>query len=84
MESTPLAKMTGTILELYAIDGTSLISSAQSSGFGEKSQLFWTADRDDQVYLRVRHVDGKVAGNIVSYQLRINRFIQNFLPIIQN
>jgi hypothetical protein len=30
MESTPLAKMTGTILELYAIDGTSLISSAQS------------------------------------------------------
>jgi hypothetical protein len=84
MESTPLAKMTGTILELYAIDGTTMISSVQSSGFGEKSQLIWTSDRDDQVYLRVRHVDGKVAGNIVSYQLRINRFIQNFLPIIQN
>ncbi|MES0361164.1 MAG: choice-of-anchor J domain-containing protein, partial [Anaerolineales bacterium] len=84
MESTPLAIMTGTILELYAIDGTTLISSAQSSGFGDKSQLIWTADRDDQVYLRVRHLDGKVAGNIVAYQLRINRFLQNFLPIIQN
>ncbi|MFC1923020.1 peptidoglycan DD-metalloendopeptidase family protein [Chloroflexota bacterium] len=84
MESTPQAIMTGTILELYAIDGTTLISSAQSSGFGDKSQLIWTADRDDQVYLRVRHLDGKVAGNIVAYQLRINRFLQNFLPIIQN
>ena len=84
MESTPLAKMTGSILELYAIDGTTLISSVQSGGFGEVSRLIWTADRDEQVYLRVRHLDGRVAGNIVTYKLRINRFLQNFLPILQN
>ena len=84
MESIPLAPMTGAILELYAPDGTTLLSSAQPIGFGEESQIIWTSDRDDLVYLRVRHLDGKVAGNIISYQLRINRFIQNFLPIIRN
>jgi hypothetical protein len=84
MESTPLAPMTGTIQELYAADGTTLIAASQSSEFGEKSYLIWTSDRNDQVYLRVRHLNGKVAGNIVSYKLRINRFLQNFLPVIQN
>jgi len=82
IESTPLTEMTGTILELYASDGTTLITASQSQSFGEKSRIIWTSDRQGQVYLRARHLDGAIAGNIVSYKLKVNRFLPIFLPFI--
>ncbi|MBE9474632.1 MAG: hypothetical protein IMY85_07045, partial [Chloroflexi bacterium] len=81
--SIPLSDMTGAILELYAADGTTLITSAQSNMIGEKARIIWTSDRTDQVYLRVRHLDGNIAGNIVSYELKINNFWPIFLPLIR-
>lgn len=83
LESIPLSEATGTILELIAADGTSLITSAQSSSMGEKSRILWSSDRDDKVYLRIRHLDGRVAGNIISYQLKIDNFVPIFLPFIR-
>jgi hypothetical protein len=82
IESTPLTELTGTILELYASDGTTLITAVQSQSFGEKSNLIWISDRQGQVYLRSRHLDGAIAGNIVSYQLKVNKFLPIFLPFI--
>ena len=82
IESYPLAAMTGTILELYSSDGNTLILSTQSETPNGKSRIIWTSDRSGIVYLRVRHSDGAVAGNIVAYQLKVNKFLPSFMPFI--
>jgi hypothetical protein len=82
IESTPLSESTGTILELYGSDGTTLITSSQSQDYGEKVRIIWTSDRNGPVYLRSRHLDGAIAGNVVSYQLKVNKFLPIFLPFI--
>jgi hypothetical protein len=83
VESIPLSDMTGTILELYAANATTLLATAQSNILGENVRIIWTSDRDDLVYLRVRHLDGNIAGNVVSYQLMVYRYSPVFLPILQ-
>ncbi|UCD43383.1 MAG: peptidoglycan DD-metalloendopeptidase family protein [Chloroflexota bacterium] len=82
IESNPLSEVTGTILELYAADGTTLISSSQSKDYDEKVRIIWTSDRNGLIYLRTRHLDGAIAGNIVSYKLKVNKFLPIFLPFI--
>ncbi len=82
IESTPLSEVTGTILELFASDGTTLISSTQSPDLGDIARIIWKSDRDGQVYLRVSHTEGAIAGNIVSYQLKVSKFLPIFLPFI--
>ncbi len=82
IESSPLSKVTGIILELFDSDGATLIASTQSLDMGEKARIIWTSDRNEQVYLRARHINGAIAGNIVSYQLKVNKFQPIFLPLI--
>ena len=82
MESIPLSDMTGTILELYAADGATLLTTIQSSTLGMSARIIWTSDRDDLVYLRVRHLDGNIAGNVVSYRLNVYEYKPVFLPIV--
>ena len=82
LESRPTGAVTATILELYASDGTTMLASSQSAGFNEISRIIWTADRSGKVYLRARHTDGRIAGNIVSYQLKVNKYLPIFLPFI--
>jgi hypothetical protein len=82
IESTPQSEVTGTILELFASDGTTLISSTQSPDLGDIARIIWKSDRDGQVYLRVSHTEGAIAGNIVSYQLKVSKFLPIFLPFI--
>jgi len=74
--------MTASILELYQSDGTTMITAIQPEEFGESSRIIWTSDRDGLVYLRVRHLDGKVAGNIVSYLLNVSKYHPMFFPLI--
>jgi hypothetical protein len=83
IESIPLSDVTGAILELYSADSTTLITSAQSVMIGDKARIIWTSDRTDLVYLRVRHLDGNIAGNIVSYDLKVDYFLPIFFPFIR-
>ena len=74
--------MTAASLDLFAGDGTTIIAGNEPSDFGESTQIIWKSDRDDQVYLRARHLDDAVAGNIVSYRLSVNEQLQVFLPLV--
>jgi len=74
--------MSASIIELYASDGTTLVTSAQSGGLNQNSRIIWNSDRDGIVYLRIRHLDGRIAGNIVTYQLNVIKFLPIFLPFI--
>ena len=82
MESIPTADMTASVLELYASDGTTLLATAQAAELNKNSRIIWTSDRSGIVYLRSRHLDGRIAGNLVTYQLKVNKFLPIFLPFV--
>lgn len=82
MESIPTADMTASIIELYASDGTTLIATSQPEDLNGFSRIIWVSDRSGIVYLRVRHLDGRIAGNTVTYQLKVNNFLPIFMPFV--
>jgi hypothetical protein len=79
--SSALAENTAAMISLYASDGSTLIAEATASDFGRHTSLPWRATQDGWVYIRIRHIDGRVAGNSVTYIIRI--FDQVFfMPLI--
>lgn len=82
IQSTPLADMTTASLDLFAEDGTTLLAQDQPAKFGEKANITWKADHNGHVYVRSRHFDGAVLGNIVSYQLSVSEQMKMYLPIV--
>jgi len=44
--------------------------------------LEWRAAIDMTVYLKITHLDGRVAGNAVTYQLWSRQGFPIFLPIV--
>jgi len=69
------------VIQLYASDGTTLLAEESPAQFGASSQLNWTATQDGVVYVRLRHLDGRVVGNGVGYQVRVARAVIYF-PLI--
>jgi hypothetical protein len=72
-----------TIISLFAENGETLLAEAQPAGFGRNTFLVWTSDRDGLVYLRLRHLDGRVIGNDVGSTFSVKTGTLTFLPIIQ-
>ncbi len=66
---------------MYAANGASLLASASSTNWAQPAVMYWQSDRNELVYLRMRHVDGRVIGNDVTYQLLVGDNLA-FLPLI--
>ncbi len=72
IRTIPLAdSAAATAVELYAADGNTLLASTSPDEFGEETWLIWTADFTGNAYLRLHHIDDRVAGDDVSYQVRV-------------
>ncbi len=71
-----------TMISLYAQDGTSLLKESVPKEFGDNTYLIWTSDRDELVYLRFRHVDGRVIGTSVASMISVHTGTLTFLPIL--
>lgn len=71
---------TATIIDLYAQDGSTLLAEAVPATFGATTTLVWTSDRDEQVYLRFRHSDGRVIGNDVGSTISVKTGLWTYLP----
>ena len=69
-------------LRLYAADGTTLLREVKPAQFGEITQLFWETNTDSTVYLQVTHLDGRVAGDEVTYKLMIRQGYHINMPLI--
>jgi hypothetical protein len=82
LQGVPLASSTAVILELYAVNGTTQLAQASAAGFGENVQIAWTSDRTGRVYLRARHLDGRVIGNAVTFQIVVREDYKLFLPVL--
>jgi hypothetical protein len=73
---------TVTEISLFADDGTTLIAKSSPPGFGSNTFLMWTPDHDQTVYLRLRHLDGRVIGTQVSSTVVVKTGFISFIPII--
>jgi hypothetical protein len=72
----------GAILELYAANGTTLLAQASATGFGMSAQIKWISDRQGEIYLRIRHLDGRVIGSGVSYRLEVREDFRTYLALV--
>lgn len=74
---------TATVISLFAQDGTSLLAEAAPIKFGNNTYVIWTSDRDELVYLRFRHVDGRVIGTNVASTISVRTGTFTYLPLIK-
>jgi hypothetical protein len=82
IHSQPLIGSAAAVLELYAEDGTTLLAQHNPGDFDLPSHVGWFTDRDRTLYLRIRSIDGRVAGDLVRYQLSIQTGLPIYLPMI--
>jgi len=74
-------------LELYSQAsgggaGALLVQSAPG-GVGEASRLYYQAPADGVVLLRIRHLDGRVAGSSVTYEVQARQAKLLYFPVIR-
>jgi hypothetical protein len=78
----PLVESAAVEISLYASDGKTLLEVDTPASFGEPTSLDWVATHDELVYLKLQHLDGRVAGSDVSYQLTVYKGHIKFFPIV--
>jgi hypothetical protein len=77
----PKSEQAAVVLRLYASDGVTLIKEVAPVEFGRSTNLEWIADYDGIVYLQMLHIDGRVIGSIVEYQVIMREGYMIFLPL---
>ncbi len=72
------------VIGRYAEDGSTLLQQVVPTGFGTPTIMVWEAAQDGDVYLKLRHLDGAVAGSAVTYQVsyQVDTGSILYLPII--
>ncbi len=84
LETGNLGFTTDTVLTLYDSDGTTVLAENDDIAYPDNlaSRVAWIAQKDGWLYARVRHWDGRIAGNAVTYTLRLEEGYRVYLPII--
>lgn len=70
-----------TVLTLYASDGTTVLAENDDISDSIASRIEWIAQQDGWLYARVRHYDSRIAGNAVTYVLRLEQGYRVYLPL---
>ena len=71
-----------TVISLYAQDGTNLLVESFPRKFGDSTNLIWTSDRDGPIYLRFRHLDGRVIGTNVASTISVQTVTLTYFPLL--
>jgi hypothetical protein len=82
IDSLANSPQTTSIMSLFAQDGVTLLSESVPSIFGSHTSIMWTSDRTAQVYIRLRHLDGRVIGSDVSSSLSVKTGNWIFMPFM--
>ncbi|MDX1437961.1 MAG: hypothetical protein R3335_14205, partial [Anaerolineales bacterium] len=78
----PIAPSTAAAIEIYAADGTTLLSGGAAHSFGGLASAGWTATSNQPYLIKVSHIDSAVAGDAVSYLLWIDEGFELTLPSV--
>lgn len=83
LETGDLGFTTDTVLTLYDSDGTTILAENDDIAYPTNlaSRIEWIAQRDGWLYARVRHWDNRIAGNAVTYTLRLEGVYKVYLPL---
>ena len=83
--AVPQDASAASVLELYDAAGSAgtLLASSSPAEFGETSLLSWLPAENGPVFLRMRHLDGRVAGDGVKYLILVRQGPPVFLPMMR-
>jgi len=82
VQTSNLATGVDTILQIYKLDGVTLLASDDNSGGGKASRLVWLAPQSGTYFLRVSQAAGSAYGCSATYQISANQVYPIFLPMI--
>jgi hypothetical protein len=85
IQVTPLAENAAATISLYTSDGVTLTLQAEATptDFGQSTWLEWFPSKSEIAYIRLRHPDGRVAGNTVAYEVRVVENYPVYLPVVR-
>jgi hypothetical protein len=78
-----LAAGMDTVLQVYDIDGVTLLASDDNSGGGKASRLIWQAPQTGTYFVRVSQAPGRAFGCNAAYQLSVTQGFDSFFPMIK-
>jgi murein DD-endopeptidase MepM/ murein hydrolase activator NlpD len=84
VSATPTDESAAVVIEIYASDGTTPLTSRVSSpDYGMSTAIAWFAPANGVNYIRLRHVNGDVIGNATLYAVQVGEAKLLFLPLIR-
>jgi hypothetical protein len=84
VSAIPLSESAAMRIELYAGDAATLLAQDVPQDFGLTSSVLYRAVQATTLYVRVRHLDGRVIGEGTFYRLRLVIGVPIFLPLLLN
>jgi len=82
VQTSNLAVGVDTIVEVYDLDGVTLLASDDNSGGGWTSYLEWQAPLDGIHFVRVTQASGSICGCDATYELSVKQIPQLYLPLV--
>lgn len=82
LRGTPTHAASALAFGLYAADGVTLLRMSAAERFGDATVLVWRAPASSVYFVEVRHIDPRVAGDDVTYALRLEPGNALFLPLL--
>ena len=84
VETDELGPTADTVLTLYDADGATVLAENDDIAYPENlaSRIEWTAPSDGWVYVRVRHWNESIAGDAVTYVVRLQEGYRLHLPML--
>lgn len=82
VQTSNLASGVDTIVQVYDLDGVTVLASDDNSGGGKASRLTWQAQMSGTYFIRVSRAAGGVYGCSATYQLSVSQSAPLFLPLI--
>jgi len=82
IQTSSLAVGVDTVIEVYDLDGVTLLASDDNSGEGVASRLEWQALLDGTYFIRVVQASGSTYGCNATYGLNVTQVYQRYLPLV--
>jgi hypothetical protein len=79
----PLGTAAAAKIDLYASNGVTLLAQASPTEIGSASFIIYETPSNQTAYLRVTHLDSRIAGDDVKYGLTIQQGQVLFLPMVR-
>jgi hypothetical protein len=80
--AAPSHESTAVKIQLYAADGTTLLSETAAAEFGDLNSLGWEAVESGTLFVRLTHINSAVAGDGVTYNTWIANGPRIYMPVV--